>query len=132
MVMHVQTKHSPINPPNRYTSCYVLPLTTSRLIEFKYQGRHRTAEPHDYGIINRVKKLLPYQVRVKAKVGGFGLAMGGRERDHSGGRTRGELSGSASRAFRKAQYLGLSFRQCFGGWEGPMLRRPMLIRGMRS
>jgi hypothetical protein len=44
-------------------------IQNKRLIEFEYQGKPRTAEPHDYGIIDGVRKLLVYQLRGESKSG---------------------------------------------------------------
>lgn len=44
-------------------------IQNKRLIEFEYQGKSRTAEPHDYGIIDGVRKLLVYQLRGESKSG---------------------------------------------------------------
>ena len=38
-------------------------IAARRLIEFTYLGRRRTAEPHDYGILNGARKVLVYQIR---------------------------------------------------------------------
>jgi hypothetical protein len=46
-------------------------IDNKRLIEFEYQERPRIAEPHDYGIINRVRKLLVYQVRGESRTRGI-------------------------------------------------------------
>jgi WYL domain len=37
-------------------------IRTRRLIRFRYKGRERIAEPHDYGIQNETVRLLCYQV----------------------------------------------------------------------
>lgn len=34
---------------------------------FQYQGCQRTAEPHDYGIVEGTRKLLIYQIRGESK-----------------------------------------------------------------
>jgi hypothetical protein len=44
-----------------------LAIENRRLISFEYQGYPRVAEPHDYGIMNRVRTLLVYQVRGESK-----------------------------------------------------------------
>jgi hypothetical protein len=38
-------------------------IAHKRLIQFRYNGRLRVAEPHDYGIKNGTRKLLVYQIR---------------------------------------------------------------------
>ena len=38
-------------------------IENKRLIEIRYHGRARIAEPHDYGVIKGVEKLLVYQRR---------------------------------------------------------------------
>jgi hypothetical protein len=40
-------------------------IAEKRLIEIGYKGRLRVAEPHDYGCINGVDRLLIYQLRSK-------------------------------------------------------------------
>jgi WYL domain len=37
-------------------------IRTRRLIRFRYKGRERIVEPHDYGIQNETVRLLCYQV----------------------------------------------------------------------
>jgi hypothetical protein len=37
-------------------------IANKRLIEVRYGGRLRVAEPHDYGIMNRSPKVLVYQL----------------------------------------------------------------------
>lgn len=37
-------------------------IESKRLIRFKYQGKERIAEPHDYGIQKRVPRLLSWQI----------------------------------------------------------------------
>jgi hypothetical protein len=46
-------------------------IKNKRLIEFEYQSRRRVAEPHDYGILNRARKLLFYQVRGESMTKGI-------------------------------------------------------------
>jgi hypothetical protein len=41
-------------------------IENQRLIGFKYKGEDRVAEPHDYGIQNRVVRLLCWQVGGKS------------------------------------------------------------------
>lgn len=43
-------------------------IAQKRLIEITYNGRPRVAEPHDYGSINGVERLLIYQLRSKAEL----------------------------------------------------------------
>jgi hypothetical protein len=38
-------------------------IARRRLIQLKYNGRTRIAEPHDYGVKNATRKLLVYQIR---------------------------------------------------------------------
>lgn len=38
-------------------------IAGKRLIQLKYNGRMRIAEPHDYGVKNEARKLLVYQLR---------------------------------------------------------------------
>jgi hypothetical protein len=38
-------------------------IARKQLIEFKYNGRTRIAEPHDFGVKNGTRKLLVYQLR---------------------------------------------------------------------
>ena len=38
-------------------------IAHKRLLECTYDTRSRTAEPHDYGLLNGVAKLLVYQIR---------------------------------------------------------------------
>jgi len=45
----------------------VFAINNKRLITFQYQGRQRTAEPHDYGIADGIRKLLIYQIRGESK-----------------------------------------------------------------
>jgi hypothetical protein len=45
-------------------------VKNKRLISFTYQGYLRVAEPHDYGMLNKVRALLVYQVRGESKTGG--------------------------------------------------------------
>lgn len=42
-----------------------LAIAQKRLIEVRYNGRLRVAEPHDYGIQNGSRKLLVYQLRTR-------------------------------------------------------------------
>jgi len=42
-------------------------ITNKRLVRFEYQDCDRTAEPHDYGILNGVGHVLVYQVRGESK-----------------------------------------------------------------
>ena len=44
-------------------------IAQKRLIELCYNGRNRIAEPHDYGKLNGVDRLLVYQVGSKAEPG---------------------------------------------------------------
>lgn len=45
----------------------VFAIKNKRLIMFQYQGCQRTAEPHDYGIVEGTRKLLIYQIRGESK-----------------------------------------------------------------
>jgi len=38
-------------------------IGNKRLIQFRYDGSSRVAEPHDYGVQNGVLRLLAYQLR---------------------------------------------------------------------
>ena len=42
-------------------------IVEKRLIDVRYNGRSRIAEPHDYGHLNGVDRLLIYQLRSKAE-----------------------------------------------------------------
>lgn len=42
-------------------------IKNKRLIKFQYQDCERTAEPHDYGIVDGMKKILVYQIRGDSK-----------------------------------------------------------------
>ena len=44
-------------------------IAQKRLIDVRYNGRHRIAEPHDYGKLNGADRLLIYQVGSKAEPG---------------------------------------------------------------
>src|SRR5579885_2715921 len=46
-------------------------INTKRLIEFDYKNRRRSAEPHDDGLIQGVKKLLTYQIEGESRSGGL-------------------------------------------------------------
>lgn len=71
----------PIPPPVRESQSVDTPLRTAiagrRLIQLRYEGKVRVAEPHDYGVQQDRERLLIYQLRV----------LGGVPAD--GGRTRG-------------------------------------------
>ena len=47
-------------------------IAHKRLVEVKYDGRLRVAEPHDYGLKNGHPKVLVYQLRVTGGVKGAG------------------------------------------------------------
>lgn len=38
-------------------------IANKRLIQFRYHGSQRVAEPHDYGVNNGITRLLVYQLR---------------------------------------------------------------------
>jgi len=44
-------------------------IANRRLVELRYSGSARVAEPHDYGIQNRLERLLVYQLRGPARPG---------------------------------------------------------------
>jgi hypothetical protein len=46
-------------------------INSKQLIEFEYEHCRRIAEPHDYGIIDGVKKLLNYQIEGESQSGGL-------------------------------------------------------------
>ncbi|TGB33982.1 hypothetical protein C6946_09175 [Burkholderia thailandensis] len=46
-------------------------ITDKKLIEFYYNGLHRVAEPHVYGVLNGVKQLLAYQTGGQSNNGGI-------------------------------------------------------------
>lgn len=46
-------------------------ITEKRLIEFDYNGCHRIAEPHVYGVDKGVTQLLIFQVRGQSMTGGM-------------------------------------------------------------
>jgi hypothetical protein len=49
-------------------------ISHTRLIQFFYKGIQRLAEPHDYGVVNDVARLLVYQRRsVRSPVPGWRL-----------------------------------------------------------
>ena len=47
-------------------------IKNKRLIMFQYHGCQRTAEPHDYGIVEGKRKLLIYQIRGESKTKSMG------------------------------------------------------------
>ena len=46
-------------------------IEDKKLIEFYYNGLHRIAEPHVYGVTNGVKQLLTYQTGGQSSNGGL-------------------------------------------------------------
>jgi hypothetical protein len=44
-------------------------IASKRLVEILYNGRRRVAEPHDYGRLNGVDRLLVYQLEADSSVG---------------------------------------------------------------
>ncbi|HET9704464.1 MAG TPA: hypothetical protein VFP85_10545 [Vicinamibacterales bacterium] len=42
-------------------------ISQKRLVNVSYHGRHRVAEPHDYGKLNGADRLLIYQLQSKAE-----------------------------------------------------------------
>lgn len=56
-------------PPKSIHRLLCAAINNKRLIEFQYKKRRRVAEPHDYGMIKRVKKLLTYQVEGESESG---------------------------------------------------------------
>jgi|SRR5579862_1965529 len=44
-------------------------IANRRLVELRYAGILRVAEPHDYGVLNRRERLLVYQLRGPARPG---------------------------------------------------------------
>lgn len=57
-------------------------ITDKRLIQFRYHGSVRVAEPHDYGVQNGIARLLVYQLRGPVRPGRSG-ATGWRMLDFS-------------------------------------------------
>jgi hypothetical protein len=58
-------------PPESIHRLLCAAINSKRLIEFQYRERQRVAEPHDYGKIEGVKKLLTYQVEGESQSGGL-------------------------------------------------------------
>jgi hypothetical protein len=56
-------------PPEFIHRLLCAAINNKRLIEFQYKERRRVAEPHDYGMIKSVKKLLTYQVGGESESG---------------------------------------------------------------
>ena len=56
-------------PPEFIRRLLYAAINNKRLIEFQYKERWRVAEPHDYGMIQSVKKLLTYQVEGESESG---------------------------------------------------------------
>ena len=44
-------------------------IENRRLVDLRYSGAARVAEPHDYGVLNGRKRLLVYQLRGPARSG---------------------------------------------------------------
>ncbi|HJU05835.1 MAG TPA: hypothetical protein VJ692_11860 [Nitrospiraceae bacterium] len=54
------------HPPSLH-ELLCLAIKNKRLIQFEYQDCDRTAEPHDYGILNGMEEVLVYQLRGESK-----------------------------------------------------------------
>jgi hypothetical protein len=65
-------------PPEYIHRLLCAAINSKRLIEFQYKQRRRIAEPHDYGMIEGVKKLPTYQIEGESESGTFRI--GGRRR----------------------------------------------------
>lgn len=46
-------------------------IAEKRIIEFDYDGYHRIAEPHIYGVLNGINELLTFQLRGGSSSGGI-------------------------------------------------------------
>ena|SRR5881397_850605 len=46
-------------------------ISTKTIIEFEYDGYHRIAEPHVYGLKNGMSQLLVYQIEGQSSSGGL-------------------------------------------------------------
>jgi hypothetical protein len=56
-------------PPESVHRLLCAAINNKRLIEFHYKECRRIAEPHDYGVIDGMKKLLAYQVQGESQSG---------------------------------------------------------------
>jgi hypothetical protein len=112
-------------PPESVHRLLCAAINNKRLIEFHYKTCRRIAEPHDYGVIDGMKKLLAYQVQGESQSGRLPAwrwaEMDGINRVTS---TTRKVCGSATGVFRQPHQVGLSLRQCFRPREGPMLSSP--------
>ncbi len=61
--------NSPDQPPAAIHELLCEAISNKRLIEFEYKDCRRIAEPHDYGVIQGVKKLLAYQIGGESQSG---------------------------------------------------------------
>ena len=56
-------------PPVSFHEMLCIAINNKQLIEFEYKQCGRIAEPHDYGMIDGVKKLLAYQIEGESQNG---------------------------------------------------------------
>jgi hypothetical protein len=62
MIVIQQKDRPPSASPVQLDEHLRFAITRKRLLQLKYNGRMRIAEPHDYGVKNGTRKLLVYQL----------------------------------------------------------------------
>ncbi|HJU05837.1 MAG TPA: hypothetical protein VJ692_11870 [Nitrospiraceae bacterium] len=65
----MSTLNYPDQPPEPIHKLLCEAIRNKRLIKFEYKDCRRIAEPHDYGLIEGVKKLLAYQIEGESQSG---------------------------------------------------------------
>jgi hypothetical protein len=73
---------------------------------FTYQGLHRVAEPHDYGVLNGIEQLLVYQVGGEPIQEIAGLASDTCGRDAAAECFRSAIPRRPAGSLREAQKVG--------------------------
>jgi hypothetical protein len=67
VVADTSRPQSAVQPHKSVHDLLCFAIKNKRLIKFQYQDCERTAEPHDYGILEGISKLLIYQIQGESK-----------------------------------------------------------------